>query len=411
MSERRLNRRQVAAGILIAGAGALASSEKDQYTGKAADLLRHTIGDEATVWLEQHYFSTKDRLDQLRYNLFGQQTTPFAQTPEIKPIPNTPVIPTPITQPVDIVTEEQVPVVIPPIITKPDPMILPVVKQIQSRPNPGEGVWVADGLPSTSVEDVLMAKTFIRPDTARPYSTVGGLLIDHRRVRLELIGGTSEPGGEYGVRGNGTLSESLYSNLLVAFNGGFQGKHGNYGMYADKKIYRPLRNGLASVAMTSSGEVKMGEWGKSIDWEDDFVSVRQNAVLLVNNAEMTAAAINQGTNNNTWGYVSNTNLAEFITWRSALGLTKNGDLLVAAGNNLSAYTLALAMSSLGAERAMQLDINTPYVLTSLFFEQPDKSLVAHKFMESMLDRNAARFLASGQERDFFAIIRDESKFK
>lgn len=410
MSERRFNRRQFAAGILIAGAGALAISEKDQYTGKAADLLRHTIGDEATVWLEQHYFSTKDRIDQLRYNLFGHQTTPFTQSPEIKPTLTTPLIPTPTSQPVVILTEEQPSVVTPPIITQPDPMILPIVKQIQSRPNQGEGVWVADGLPATSAEDVLMAKTYIRPDTARPYSIVGSLLVDHRRARLELIGGTLHPGGDRGIRGSGTLPKTYYPDLLVAFNGGFQGPHGNYGMYGDNKVFRPLRNGLASVARTSSGEVQMGEWGKSIDWNDEFVLVRQNAVLLVEKGEITPAANNEGTNNNTWGYV-NANSAEFITWRSALGLTKNGDILVAAGNSLSAKTLAIAMSSLGAETAMQLDINTPYVLTSLFFEQPNGSLIARKFMESMVDRNAARFLASGQERDFFAIIRDESKYK
>src|SRR5262249_34822748 len=143
-------------------------------------------------------------------------------------------------------------------------------------------------------------------------------------------------------------------------------------------------------------------------WSDDFAAVRQNAVLLVEDGQITRMARDQGTNNNIWGYVAVAS-QEFITWRSAIGLTENGDLIVAAGNNLSANTLAKGMQAAGAVTAMQLDINTPYVLVSLFFQDPGGKLRANRLMDTMADKNAARFL-SKQTQDFMYVVLDETNF-
>jgi hypothetical protein len=207
------------------------------------------------------------------------------------------------------------------------------------------------------------------------------LLLDKRRIRLHVTGGTEDPGGDRGVRGPGLIPDIQRKDLLAAWNGGFRGPHGGFGMYADGKQYRPLRNGLASVAVMQDGSIKVGEWARDLGWTEDTVAVRQNAVLLVDNCEVSKRT-KEG--NNTWGYVE-VNSAEFITWRSAIGLTRNGDLLAAAGNSLSADSLARALWAAGACYAMQLDINSPYVLTSLYFPQPDGSLKPAKFMDSMVD--------------------------
>ena len=172
-------------------------------------------------------------------------------------------------------------------------------------------------------------------------------------------------------------------------------------MVADGKTYRGLRDGLASLAVTKDGQIFMGEWGRTLTWRDEFVSVRQNAVLLVENGEVSKRT-SEG--NDTWGYV-NVNSAEFITWRSAVGLTKDGNLLVAAGTSLSAASLAQALWAAGAWTAMQLDINNPYVLTSLFFAQPDGALRAERFMDSM-PGSPSRFLST-QERVFMYVTLDD----
>jgi len=90
-------------------------------------------------------------------------------------------------------------------------------------------------------------------------------------------------------------------------------------------------------------------------------------------------------------------------------VTEHGDLLVAAGNSLSAASLAKALWAAGACYAMQLDINSPYVLTSLYFPQADGTIVRSKFMESMPD-NPSRFL-NRQAKDFMYLTLDETNFK
>ncbi|HEY6509937.1 MAG TPA: hypothetical protein VIY56_18065, partial [Vicinamibacterales bacterium] len=138
---------------------------------------------------------------------------------------------------------------------------------------------------------------------------------------------------------------------------------------------------------------------------ESFEACRQNVILLVDQGEVSKRTTE---GNDTWGYV-NVNSAEFITWRSALGVTKDGDLLIASGNSLSADTLARALHAAGAYYAMQLDINAPYIITSLFYQQPDGAVKAEKFMESMAP-SAANFLST-RERDFFYLVLDDSRYK
>ena len=66
----------------------------------------------------------------------------------------------------------------------PKPLVLPDVKPLRDNPEAGEGVWTTSGLPRSTPTDMLMAKTFVRPDKSRPYALVGVLLLDSRRIRL-----------------------------------------------------------------------------------------------------------------------------------------------------------------------------------------------------------------------------------
>jgi hypothetical protein len=91
-----------------------------------------------------------------------------------------------------------------------------------------------------------------------------------------------------------------------------------------------------------------------------------------------------------------------------VGLTKDGNLMIAAGNSLSAETLARALHAAGAHMAMQLDINAPYISTGLFYPQPDGTLKAEKLMDSMAG-SATGFLGT-RERDFFYVVLDESRY-
>lgn len=376
-----------------------AYANKDTLSPQVADFSRRIIGDENTARVESWFFRVQDQADQLKYRLFGGNTNPFGHSVHVEfvPLAKAPVYVYDVTAGDGAAISNLAPAR-----HGPPPMTLPVTHQISDDPQPGEGVWSTAGLPHTTPDDMLMAKTFFHPDPSRPYATVGVLVVDARRVQLHMTAGTEDPGGFRGVPGPGVIPKDELGKLLVAWNGGFKGPHGNFGMYADRTTYVPLRNGLASLAIFKDGTVKMGTWGTDLAWSDNMVAVRQNAVLLVDHGEVSPRTTE---GNDTWGYVK-VDSAEFITWRSAVGLTKDGDLIVAAGNSLSAATLAKALWAAGAWTAMQLDINNPYVLTSLFFQQPGGTVDAERFMDSM-PGGPARFLGT-QTRDFMWVtLRDE----
>lgn len=387
-------------GALAAGVG---YSQKEVLAPKAADLSRDIIGDENTARLEGWFFRVEDRVHRVRYRLFGGEEDPFA-VPEVQVqfVPREPAREIVFyagkasAAPGQALTAEAL---------GPVPMSFPSTTLLLSDAQHGEGVWTTAGLPRNTPADTLMAKTFIRPDRSRPYASVGVLLVDQRRVHLKMVGGTAEPGGERGVKGPGVIPKEDYKSLLVAFNGGFKGPHGGYGMVANGKTYWPMRNGLATICVAKNGAITMGEYGRDFGWRDDFEACRQNVILLVDNGQVSRRTTE---GNDTWGYV-NVNSAEFITWRSAVGVTKDGNLLIGAGPSLSADSLAKAMWAAGAQMAMQLDINGPYISTSLFYPRPDGTLDAKKFMEAMAP-SAANFLGT-RERDFFYLVLDESRYR
>jgi hypothetical protein len=388
--------------LLFVAAAAVAYPQRSKFSAQAADFSRNIIGDENTARVESWYFRIDDHITQVKYRIFGGSTNPFATSPiRVDFVPRAP-------RTVVYYVGSSGKSAAPPLIADslgPTPLRPPKTQALRDNPEAGEGVWTTVGLPRSSPTDMLMAKTFFRPDRSRPYAMVGVLLLDSRRISLHLVGGTGEPGGYRGVKGPGIIPSEAMSTLLAAWNGGFKGPHGNYGMYCDGKEYVPLRNGLASIAVMKDGSIKLGEYGRDFTRDENTVAVRQNAVLLVDKGEISKRV---GEGNDTWGYVQ-VNSAEFITWRSAVGITKDGNLLFAAGNSLSAETLAKGLWAAGAYMAMQLDINSPYVLLSTFTQQPDGTLKADRFMDNMPD-SPSRFLKT-QERDFMYVTLDETHYR
>lgn len=394
-------KRALGAVFLMAALGAGAAySQKERIAPEVADMSRRLIGDERTARIEGWFFKVEDKIDKTKYRLLGGATNPFA-TRQVR----VDFVRKPAAREVFYFVGDGSDDLPPPDAFVPLPMRPPLTKPLRDTLEAGEGAWTTAGLPLSPPNDPLMMKTFIRPDTSRPYALVGVLLLDHRRIRLHMVGGTVDPGGDRGVKGPGAIPEGDVGELLAAWNGGFKGPHGGFGMIANGLTYRPLRDGLATLCVATDGTMKMGEFGRDFTWSDSFQACRQNVILLVDKGEISRRTTE---GNDTWGYVE-VDSSEFITWRSAVGLTKDGDLLVAAGNSLSAETLAKALWAAGAEYAMQLDINSPYVLTGLYFQQPDGTTKPEKFMDTMPD-TGARFLRT-QERDFMYVTLDEASFR
>src|SRR5262249_43769111 len=126
--------------------------------------------------------------------------------------------------------------------------------------------------------------------------------------------------------------------LLATFNGGFKARHGEYGAMADGLVALPPIKDLATVAMYTDGHVQMGKWGIDILKSADMVAWRQNGEMIVYNGQINPETANTGVN---WG---RTLEGGTITWRSALGISADGQTLYyIAGLELDTPTIARAM--------------------------------------------------------------------
>ncbi|MDO8270057.1 MAG: phosphodiester glycosidase family protein [Candidatus Levybacteria bacterium] len=405
--------------LTIPGIGLkLSQNNKDTL----AEFSRDIIGEERTQWLESQYLAFEDWKTRSMYSHgFGPDEKPFDTPIQYvnTPLVDEPPLPNPIFTPPNSYRAQEMffeePIIIPPEPPKkPKPFILPDTHILLSNPIAGEGSWSIDGLPTTE-SDLLMAKTTIRPDSARPYSNVSVIVFDSRRIRLNMVGGAidARKGGD---KGPGRVPANDLSNLLVVMNGGFQIDHAreNYnssgrfiwGAYLDGVEYAPLQLGMASVVTFKDGSIKMGAWGEGdlASRTEDMIAVRQNGALMIKDGELTPA-VKKDTDLFTWGKIAATSTS-FITWRSAIGMTKEGNLMIASANDMSAQSLARGLQAAGADVAMQLDINSPWVQTGIVSgHTSDGTPILSPFMNGM--GNGNKFIGRPQERDFMYITRDD----
>ncbi|MBI1863742.1 phosphodiester glycosidase family protein [Candidatus Woesebacteria bacterium] len=260
-----------------------------------------------------------------------------------------------------------------------------------------EGIWKNYKF-STIPDKEVMAYTFVRPDSKRSFAFVTLIQLDMKELKIAAVAGKEQPSGVIGIPGPGKIpSEIAGSNrLIAAFNGGFQYKDGAYGMIVNNKTYLPLKNDLASLISYSNGDLKLIKYEGSIPAGNvDFI--RQNCPMLLENGEIVTYS---DANRQLWG---RTPTSSIYTWRSGVGITSNGNLIYAVGNNLIPDTLAQALKMGGAVNAMQLDINPFWVRFNTFDTKGDGTYNTSTLTKGVYD-GSAQFL-SGYQKDFLYVYK------
>ncbi|MEO6857513.1 MAG: hypothetical protein ABI323_02865, partial [Solirubrobacteraceae bacterium] len=186
--------------------------------------------------------------------------------------------------------------------------------------------------------------------------TITLLRLDQGLVTLALHAGASQPGGT-GWRYGDAIGRSESRMVVAAFNSAFQQSYGAGGFEQNGRVGWPLRRGAASVVIYRDGFADIGRWRQTVPAAGRPVAeVRQNLGLLIDGGRIPRSV-------NTcikvcWGDPLH---EQPIVARSALGITAGGDLVWAAGHNLSVRALAEALAGVGVIRAMELDINPAWV--------------------------------------------------
>ncbi len=258
-----------------------------------------------------------------------------------------------------------------------------------------EGVWTAY-IQDPSGNNVAY-RTFLQPDTDRPYVTVGIVAFDLTRTHLHYEPGTLEPVSSANIIRTGQIppADRTPGTLLVAFNGGFKTVHGNYGAFIDGTVLVPPIDGMGTIAIYKDGSLRIGEWGTDLTYTPDMVVYRQNCPLMVQDGEINPQVYNNSIND--WGGTLSGNI---VTFRSGIGISQDGKtLFYFAGNTLTMPALAKAMHSAGAYQAMQLDINNYYVFFASFEVQNGQLTGIPLLPRDMFD-NINRYL-DGFSHDFF----------
>lgn len=262
---------------------------------------------------------------------------------------------------------------------------------------PGEGMWSAVG-PTVNGAPAMYEAQF-RADDVYTSQITSAVWIDPTLLRVSLVPGAYEPGGEWAQTPYINPAQVPYA--VAAFNGGFRMQDSRGGFYLNGREAVPLHNGTASVVIYSNGRIDIGSWGTDVSMNPEVVAVLQNVVLLVDGGQLAPAATY--TDHRIWGATLGGNT---VVARSGIGVTADGALVYVAGPALTARSLAESLQRAGAVRAMTLDINPEWV-TFNFFSHPNgigtSQVIASKLYPKM-QRPAERYLGPTREsRDFFMV--------
>ena len=194
-----------------------------------------------------------------------------------------------------------------------------------------------------------------------PGFTITLLRFDQDLVTLALHAGGSQPGGSGWAHGD-AISKAEWRSVLAGFNSAFQESYGAGGFEEGGRVGWPLRQGAASVVIYRDGVADVGRWRETVPAPGRAVeAVRQNLGLLINEGRIPPSV--DTCIKVCWGDPLH---EQPVVARSGLGITPAGDLVWAAGHNLSVRALANAMAGKGVVRAMELDINPRWVAGYLY---------------------------------------------
>mgnify|MGYP001593701484 FL=1 len=398
----------VGAMILLGGGGtSYAISQRPELGAQIADVLRSVLGDKSVASLETFVFQVQDNVRKLEYQVTGKKpASPWSLTP----------IPTQIIVAVAPTLAETTPTPSPSQPQPTRPAVTPkaninLVGVTWPPPNitnrmgmlEDEGIWVPYIYDSSG--RVAAYRTFLQPDRERPYVVTAVVVFNLSVTRLGYVPGTIEPASTAKFYRPGTIpmEDKQPGVLLAAFNGGFQTRHGNFGVMHDTFVLVPPRPDIATLALYHDGRITITPWDAKLYDNKEVRTWRQNGAMLIYNNEINPESTDKNKLLDNWcGNVTHVVGEEVVTWRSGVGLSANKQFLYyVAGPSLTVNTLANVFKTIGAKDAMQLDIN-PYWVQFISVNAVKDQLKANPLLAEM-SGYAERYLGA-YTGDFFYVV-------
>jgi hypothetical protein len=222
------------------------------------------------------------------------------------------------------------------------------------------------------------------------------LRFDQSRVHLTLHAGSSD-GGVVGWTYGDQITPGEIHLVLAAFNGGFKLTYTDVGFMSGGHVAVALKPGLASIVTYTDGTTNIATWHNGVPSTRKTVfSVLQNQRLLVDRGVAAPTVTNCVIA--CWGGTIQDLTA---VARAGLGITQSGQLVWAAGEQLSPAGLADALIAAGSIRAIELDINPAWVAGYLYVHHATGPTAVPVIPGQ---RGIAGQLLAPYSRDFLAVV-------
>lgn len=202
----------------------------------------------------------------------------------------------------------------------------------------------------------------------------------------------------------GLVPAELQPHTLFVFNGGFQPRHGRWGIQAHGSVVQPLKDNGCVVAIRSADSpgpgVVLGPWEQLAVQEAAFVVVRQTPPCLLQDAEIHPDLLRGRAK--PW---AGQNKERRTRRRSALGIDASQRILFfAVGSETEAVDLARGMKAVGAHTALELDINWNWTRFLVAGETEHGRRITAALLSEMA-YGAREYFGRPSDRDFFFVTR------
>jgi hypothetical protein len=195
------------------------------------------------------------------------------------------------------------------------------------------------------------------------------------------------------------VPESDRERLLAVFNGGFQPRHGHWGMKLGDATIVPPRDEGCTVALLSDGSVRLRSWPALAGDSANLRAFRQTPPCLLEEGAVHPDLL--AGRDKAWAGQAK----DLVTRRrSALGLDETGSLLFyAIGIEAPPRLLAEALGAAGARSAAELDINWNWTRFLLFTKDSAGKLRATTALAEG-EYSKSGYVERPSERDFFYVL-------
>ncbi len=209
-------------------------------------------------------------------------------------------------------------------------------------PTPTQGIWSAVGLKANGVPVTYLATS----DSGK----IAFLWLNTKLLRFRLIPGTKVP-EKSPIRAIDNQRSSWLPTIAAAFNGGFWLRDLHFGGYFyDGTVVRTLVAGQSALAINTSGQMRVGMWGRDIISTAHLMVVRENMKLVIDHYQDTSNQLEPRQKNLLV-------LVNKLENRSLLAQMPDGTLVYEYGRMVNFKSMVQGLLVLHVQRAMLLDMN------------------------------------------------------